>query len=264
MTSAEDQVKVEAELAKQLADAPPEERQALYSEVYDRIYEMHFSRAPETLEFGAHLGFMPMLEKLSSPGDRVLEVGCGAGLMAVELARRGRRVTGLEVSEVILERARERAADVDGVELMRVEGTGLPFPDASFDFAYSIEVLEHLHEADGAAHIAEVARVLRPGGRYWFLTPSPWESTAIDERFGVEVEVDADVHLKEWTYGELKPVLERAGFRRARVPVRDHRALSLPFVPMGLIVGFERVVARSGRHSLLQRLVNRISVVAER
>jgi hypothetical protein len=125
-------------------------------------------------------------------------------------------------------------------------------------------VLEHLHEADGAAHIAEVARVLRPGGRYWFVTPSPWESTGIDERFGVDVGADADVHLKEWTYGELRPVLRAAGFRRASVPVRDHRALWLPFVPFGTTVGFERIVRRSGGRSAFQRLVNRISVVARR
>ena len=258
-------MRVEAELAKQLASAPPEERQQLYGEVYDRIYEMHFSRAPETLEFGAHLGFMPMLEKLSSPGDSVLEIGCGAGLMAVELARRGRRVTGLEVSEVILERARERAAGVECIDLRRVDGIELPFPDASFDFVYSIEVLEHLHEADGAAHVKEVARVLRPGGRYWFLTPSRWESIAANERFGVDVEVDADVHLKEWTYGELKDVLAEAGFRRATVPLRDHRALALPFMPLRMMVGFERMPRPLRRQRLFDRIgLTRVSVVATR
>src|SRR5439155_16075343 len=159
-TSDEEQVLVEAELAKKLADASPQDRQKLYGPMYDQIYAMHLSRAPETLEFGASPVLLPLLLKLSRPGNKVLEVGCGAGLLAIELARSGRQVTGVEVSDVILEQARRRSQGVTGVTFETVTGVGLPFPDEAFDFAYSIEVLEHLHEADVEEHLYEVRRVL--------------------------------------------------------------------------------------------------------
>lgn len=264
MTTPEEQVRAEARLAQKLAQAGDEERQRLYGDVYDQIYEMHFGRAPETLEFGASLALLPLLLKLTRPGDRVLEVGCGAGLLAIELARAGRRVVGVEVSEVILEKARARAADVTGVEFRRVEGVALPFADREFDFAYSIEVLEHLHEADGRAHLAEAGRVLRPGGRYWILTPSALGSIGASERFGVDVDVDADVHLKEWTYGELQAPLLAAGFGRASVPIRDHRALRLPRLPLRLVTAMERSPAFRRRLPVRVLGLDRCSIVAVR
>jgi ubiquinone/menaquinone biosynthesis C-methylase UbiE len=265
MPSREEQVRTEAELAKRLAAAPRDDRQRLYGEVYDRIYEMHLGREPDRLEFGASRALLPILLKLTRPGDRVLEVGCGAGLLAIELARAGRRVTGLEVSEVILERARRRAEGVDGIELRHVEGIELPYPDASFDFAYSVEMLEHLHEQDAVDHLAEAGRVLRPGGRYWLMTPSALDSIGANERFGTDVDVDADTHLKEWTYGELRGVLRRAGFGRLTVPVREHRVLWFPRMPLGLWAAVERVPRAVLRPGLIRLLgVGRCSVVAER
>jgi ubiquinone/menaquinone biosynthesis C-methylase UbiE len=264
VVTAEEQVRVEAQLAKVLANASIEERRRLYSKVYDEIYTMHLSRAPETLEFGASMHLVPMLVKLTEPDQRVLEIGCGAGLMAIELARAGRDVTGIDVSNVALERARSRAAGLGGVRFRRVDGVHLPFGDAEFDFAYSIEVLEHLHEIDAVAHLAEVARVLKPKCCYWFLTPSALRSIGTSERFGVQVDLDADVHLKEWTYDELRRPLRSAGFSGATVPLRDHRALALPLIPLQVIVSLER--RRLLRRPLAVRLLGlgRCSVLAVR
>ncbi|MBV9803781.1 MAG: class I SAM-dependent methyltransferase [Solirubrobacterales bacterium] len=259
--SAEAQVQAEAELAKQLLSATDRERQKLYGTVYDEIYSMHLSRDPATLEFGATPRMLPFLLKLTRPGEPVLEIGCGAGLIAIELARAGRQVTALEVSEVVLDHARRRAAGVSGVHFEKVDGITVPHPDASFETAYSIEVIEHLHEQDAIAHFAEVHRLLRPGGRYWFATPSRLGSVGASERFGVEVAADADVHLKEWTYSELGHILARAGFNRLSVPVRVHRAQFLPWMPFALAMRAERARSR-----LLRRLlgVGAISVVARR
>ncbi len=90
-------------------------------------------------------------------GREVLEVGCGTGLVLRRLAPIASRAVGVDLSPGMLARARARGLDV-------VEGsaTELPFPDASFDVAVSFKVLAHV--PDLARALAEMARVVRPGG----------------------------------------------------------------------------------------------------
>jgi ubiquinone/menaquinone biosynthesis C-methylase UbiE len=252
---------IEADLAKRLLRADTTARRKLYGDVYDEIYSMHFSRDPGTLEFGASAALIPFLLRLARPGQSVLEIGCGTGLMALALARGGRRVTGIDVSRVALERARSRAPGMRELEFTLVSGVNLPYTDALFDCAYSIEVVEHLHEHDAQTHFTEVRRILRPGGRYWFMTPNALASVSAPERFGVSTSVDSDVHLKEWTYQELQPLLRRIGFRHVVVPFRVHRALSVPPMPIRLVSLAERV-----RSSRLRRCLGlgACSIVATR
>lgn len=93
-------------------------------------------------------------------GDRVLDACCGTGDLALEAQRAGGRVTGLDFSQRMLERARRKSADVDWVH---GDVLALPFPDGSFDAAtvgFGIRNVEDLE-----AGLRELARVLRPGGR---------------------------------------------------------------------------------------------------
>jgi SAM-dependent methyltransferase len=261
MTSPEEQIRAEAELARQLAEAPEHERRKLYGPAYDRIYKMHLSRAPDVLDFGADLRLMPLLLKLTEPGDCVLEIGCGTGLLAVELAKAERVVTAVDVSQVALDKARERAGGTT-LTLERIDGAVLPFEDLSFAFAYSVEGLEHKHPDDVFEHLREVRRTVRHGGHYWFLTPSGLASSTAGERFGVEAETetDADVHLKEWTYTELQRALRDAGWWNAKVPLRDYEHLWWPRLSLGTAAWLERHVP-PGR--LFDRLgLGRCSVVA--
>ncbi len=94
-------------------------------------------------------------------GKDVLEVGCGTGLVLARVARFARSAKGIDLSPGMLARARERGLDVS-------EGaaTALPFADASFDVAYSFKVLSHVPELDRA--LAEMLRVVRPGGHLVF------------------------------------------------------------------------------------------------
>ncbi len=98
----------------------------------------------------------------ASPGERVLDVATGTGLVARALVRRyGCSVVGLDQSEEMLGRA--RALVGDGVELVRGEAESLPFADAEFDaltFTYLLRYVD-----DPAATMRELARVVRPGGR---------------------------------------------------------------------------------------------------
>ncbi|MDX6284576.1 MAG: hypothetical protein QOG53_61 [Frankiales bacterium] len=105
------------------------------------------------------------------PGDRVLDLGCGAGRHAYGALRRGADVIAVDwsVDEVAVVRDTMAAMDVAGevppgahMTALRGDLTALPFPDASFDRVIAAEVLEHI-PADHDA-MAEIARVLRPGG----------------------------------------------------------------------------------------------------
>jgi SAM-dependent methyltransferase len=242
VVSSAEQVRIEGELAQRLADSSSQERSQLYGSVYDRIYEMHLSRDPHTLDFGAGPpALVRFLEKLSHAEEELVEIGCGGGLLAIEMVRRGRRVLGIDVSARILEEARHRAAAATGLTLARTEGTEIPAPDASADFAYSVQVLEHLHPDDVAAHLREVHRVLKPGGRYWLLTPNRLDRLGSSERGGVEVDASHDVHLKEWTYSELVPELSRSGFTSLLSPWRNLSLMWMPLMPVSWFLAAERL-----------------------
>jgi demethylmenaquinone methyltransferase / 2-methoxy-6-polyprenyl-1,4-benzoquinol methylase len=93
------------------------------------------------------------------PGDRVLDVCCGTGDLAVADREAGGDVTGLDFSERMLERARRKS---DAIEWIRGDATALPFPDAAFDavtVGFGVRNLDDLESG-----LRELARVLRPGG----------------------------------------------------------------------------------------------------
>lgn len=100
---------------------------------------------------------------------RVLDVGCGGGLLAEELARNGFEVTGIDPAPESIETARAHAS-ASGLAIEYEIGTGesLPFPDGQFDHVTCCDVLEHVDDVD--AVIGEIARVLRPGGRFFYDT----------------------------------------------------------------------------------------------
>lgn len=95
----------------------------------------------------------------------VLDVGTGTGVLARELARLGCRVVAVDRSKAMLEAARAKLAaeNVDGVELREGDAAALPLPDASVDASFAHMVLQYLPSP--AEALAEMARVVRPGGR---------------------------------------------------------------------------------------------------
>lgn len=101
-----------------------------------------------------------------SPGERVLDIGVGPGLLAHDMAATvGEKgaVEGVDLSEAMLALARRRCAALSWCHFQRADALRLPFPDASFDVAVSTQVYEYV--ADIPAALAELARVTRPGGR---------------------------------------------------------------------------------------------------
>lgn len=116
-----------------------------------------------------------------SPGDRVLDLGCGGGRHAFELYRRGAHVVAFDhdADELAGVETMFRAMDAagepaEGATATVVQGDvlALPFPDASFDAVIAAEVLEHIPDDERA--MAEIARIVRPGGRVAVTVPRWW------------------------------------------------------------------------------------------
>src|SRR5437763_3263836 len=103
-----------------------------------------------------------------APGERVLDLGSGAGtdsLVAAQMVGDQGHVTGIDMTREMLAKARAAAAELDAgnVEFVESEAERLPFPDASFDVVISNGVIDLIPDKD--AVFAEIVRVLTPGGR---------------------------------------------------------------------------------------------------
>jgi len=110
------------------------------------------------------------------PGDKVLDVGCGTGVVALTAARLGAKATGLDLTPALLTRARENA-DIMKQDVDWHEGDveALPFTDAAFDVVFDVVVSQfgHIFAPRAEVAIREMLRVLRPGGTIAFSTWPP-------------------------------------------------------------------------------------------
>jgi ubiquinone/menaquinone biosynthesis C-methylase UbiE len=106
------------------------------------------------------------------PGEEVLDIGTGTGVVAITAARAGAHVTAIDLTPVLVEHARENSK-VAGVDVAWHEGDAedLPFPDASFDVV--ISQFGHMFAPRPDVAMAEIRRVLKPSGRVAFTTWPP-------------------------------------------------------------------------------------------
>ncbi|CAA7617090.1 class I SAM-dependent methyltransferase [Magnetospirillum sp. SS-4] len=126
-------------------------------------------RIVERLEHQALLGIAPPLRGLN-----VLDIGCGDGVLAAEMATEGARVTGIDADPAMIMAAR---ATVTEGQFLAGDACRLPFSDASFDLAVMNTVLCLIH--DRRAALAEAARVLRGGGHLLIGELGRWSPWAV-------------------------------------------------------------------------------------
>jgi ubiquinone/menaquinone biosynthesis C-methylase UbiE len=147
------------------------------------------------------------VRSLPEVGD-ALDLGCGDGRLATHL--RARSLTGADVSEVALERARSRLPEARFVRIEPDEP--LPFDDGSFDLVLCAETIEHVRDVQ--LLLSEVRRVLRPGGWFAVTTPAHSRLTALRVLLrGWESEFQPlSPHLRFFTRRSLEQLLVEMGF----------------------------------------------------
>ena len=178
-------------------------------------YEDFWADAPDDPEPWAWERRRALLLAEARPGERVLDLGCGAGRFVAALRDAGADPVGVELAGAALERA---ARTAPGADLRLVEPDGsLPLEHASVDLVWCSEVLEHV--ADTAQLLLEARRVLRPGGRLLVTVPFHGRvKSAVIALARFESHFDPlGQHLRFYTRSSLAATLEHAGFEDVRV-----------------------------------------------
>jgi len=189
------------------------------------------------------------------PGDEVLDVACGPGLVACEVTRVARHVTGIDLTPAMIDQARGRQRSLGLANLTWVQGDAqpLPFPDASFSRVVTRYSFHHVTDPRGV--FAEMLRVCEPGGRVTVcdvFTTSAGQAELYDR---LERHRDPS-HTHALQLAELDAVFAGLGDQRRefyRYPVKVEDLLSRSFPGPGGAEAFrEMVVADVG--------VNRIGI----
>jgi arsenite methyltransferase len=149
-------------------------------------------------------------------GERVLDIGSGPGLLAYDIAAsvgHYGRVRGIDISEDMLTMSKKRCADQSWTEFQKADATKLPYPDDSFDAAVSTQVYEYV--ADVPTALAELHRVVRPGGRV-VVVDTDYGSLVIHTENEARMELVLAAWNEHFVHGRLPRILSRqlrdAGF----------------------------------------------------
>ena len=176
---------------------------------YDRVFMENLARAylDRTPWTELRLGAVYDLVE-PSPGDRVVDLGCASGAITHFLSTFGCRVVGVDVAPIAIETASALFPDL---RFEQADVRALPFPDASFDKAVAADLVEHLDDATFESMLAEVARVLKPGGTLSLYTPNPRH---LVERLKARELILAQnpTHIGLRTSPTIAAALARAGF----------------------------------------------------
>ncbi len=182
------------------------------------FYEAFWADAPRDPEPWAFAERRALLLAEVQRGERVLDLGCGAGRFLAVLREAGAEPVGVEIAQAAAERARENVPGAD-VRLLEPDGS-LPLGHGEVDLVWCSEVLEHV--ADVGHALLEVRRVLRRGGRLLLTVPfhgrlqaAAIALTRLDAHFD-----PLGQHVRFFTARSLARTLEAAGFAPAEVQIR--------------------------------------------
>ncbi|SRR6266567_1231159 len=154
-------------------------------------------------------------------GQRVLEIGCGTGNLAIRVKRAhpDTELVGSDPDPLALARAQRKARGLDGIRFERGYAQRLPYPDGSFDRVLSALMLHHLDPDTKVAAAAEVRRVLRPGGSL-HLVDFAGETHGVHGFLARRVVRTG--HVADNRDDGIRRLLDAAGLECAEVAVRRH------------------------------------------
>lgn len=219
---------LEIELADRLRSSSRQDRQRLYNEAYDELFRRipwhsQHTRNAETMRRW-NRRILRFLRPWLNPEAAVLEIGAGDGMFSKELAPQVRHVYALDVSDGIF----DRSSCPENFEFLLSDGLSIPLADDQVDFAFSNQVIEHVHPEDVQPHLREVRRVLRPGGHYLLLTPN--RLSGPHDVSGFFSDVARGLHLREYSCGDLAHELRSTGFRNVKAAIKLKTVILRPSV----------------------------------
>jgi len=194
----------------------------------------HWYLGPATRRYMMTRRFREVIARADlKPGQRVLDLGCGWAYGTWWARSLGCVVAGIDLGLDQLRWAQGAIENGAALGLAQANARALPFRSASFDRAFSVEMMEHVFRPDRQIEFAEIARVLKPGGRLSLSTPNPSSPIEVVKRVAVSwpalrrrlpsscfpeaADDPAAYHPYRYHHplplGELRARLERAGFR---------------------------------------------------
>jgi ubiquinone/menaquinone biosynthesis C-methylase UbiE len=222
---------LETRLAAELLDAPPSERVTVYRAAYDTLFSElvdHPQHRAGSISVSERVQEqMQFLQPFLAPDQAWLEIGCGDASLSFAMVARSRQAYGVDVTDVLI----DRTAAPANFRFVETDGTRIAVAGGTVDLAYSNQLLEHLHPDDALAHLREMRRVLRRGGRYVCRTPSrvtgPHDISAyFDYRA-------RGFHLVEYDHSSLARLFREAGFRAVTPIVRVKGKILTPPLALG-------------------------------
>jgi ubiquinone/menaquinone biosynthesis C-methylase UbiE len=203
--------------------------------------QQYYDRFSETYDNDRHRGYHRLIDELEldlvrryGAGKDVFEAGCGTGLLLREAAEVARSAVGLDLSRGMLAPARAR-----GLTVVQGSLTHVPLPSASFDLVYSMKVLAHVPPIEAA--IAELSRLVRPGGHLLLEFYNPMSLRYLAKRLGGPGRIHGDGTDESHVFTRfdrlsrarsyLPPGVELVGVRGVRVLTPSSHVFAWP--PLG-------------------------------
>jgi SAM-dependent methyltransferase len=223
---------IEKELANRLRNSRREDRAAMYAQVYDEL----FRRVPKHPQWTKQntdarqrqlQGHLRLLRPYLTPETVFMEVGAGDCAVPLLVAPMVRKAYGLEVSEELT----RGLPNSDKFQVLISKNCNVPLPGNTVDLAFSFQVIEHIHPDDVVEQLRDIYRVLKPGGRYYCITPNRlYGPNDVSRDFDREA---TGLHLKEYSITDLLKLFRSIGFRRVWIErMIKGRRVPFPVLPV--------------------------------
>lgn len=233
---------IEKALANKLKNASTQERRSLYTEAYDELFRLvphhHqvLTRQQPAVRQKSIDKRLRLLQRFLPQAQNYLEIGPGDCALALQVAKRVRQVYAVDVSKEIT----KNLALPQNFQLFISDGTSIPVPGQSIDFAFSDQLMEHLHPDDASAQLRNIYAALKPGGKYLCVTTNKLSGPHdISRDFD---EVASGFHLKEYSIAELCGLFRQAGFSKVVLYVGGDGIYAR--FPLWLALALEGLIAR--------------------
>jgi ubiquinone/menaquinone biosynthesis C-methylase UbiE len=238
MSQIKEQYELETFLADKLRNSTKEERESLYSSVYNELFSKikhhpqltrKISEEESRKDVERQLWFLKRFLKKEAT---YMEIGAGDCKLTYEVAGLVKKTIAIDVSSEITKSGKAP----ENFQLIISDGSSIPVPTNSVHVVYSNQLMEHLHEEDAFEQLKNIFNALTENGCYVCITPNrlsgPHDISAYFDNYA------RGFHLKEYTYYELNQLFHKAGFAKTKAFTGNKKIFVR--IPLFLIFPYEK------------------------